>query len=41
MEKIGSGQTNFHEICYLRTSRKTVKKIQVSLKFVKNKGYFT
>ena len=33
--------TDFHEILYLMTFRKSVEKIQVSLKSKKNKGYFT
>ena len=41
MEQLGSHWTDFHEIWYLRFFRKSVQKIQVSLKSGKNKGYFT
>jgi len=41
MEQIGSYWMDFHEILYLRIFRKSVEKIQVSLKSDKNKGYFT
>jgi len=41
MEQLGSQWTDFHEISYLKIFRKTVQKIQVSLKSDKNKGYFT
>ena len=41
MEQLGSHWTDFHEILYLRIFRKSVEKIQVSLKSDKNKGYFT
>jgi len=41
MERPGSHWTDFHEIWYLRIFRKAVKKIQVSLKSVKNNWYFT
>jgi hypothetical protein len=38
MEQLSSHWTDIHEICYLRIFRKSVKKIQVSLKSDKNKG---
>jgi hypothetical protein len=38
MKHLGSLWTNFHEIWYLRIFRKSVEKIQVSLKSDKNKG---
>ena len=38
MEHLGSHWTEFHEILYLRIFRKSVEKIQVSLKSDKNKG---
>ena len=41
MEKHSSHWTDFHEIIYLSIFRKSVEKIQVSLKFDKNNGYFT
>ena len=41
MEQLGSHWTHFHEIWYLRVFRKSVDKIQVSLKSSKNRGYFT
>jgi hypothetical protein len=41
MEQLGSHWTDFHEILFLRISRKSVEKIQVSLKPDKNNGYFT
>ena len=41
LERLGSHWTDFHEIWYLRTFRKSVAKIRVSLKSDKNKGYFT
>jgi hypothetical protein len=40
-EQLGSHWTDFHEIWYLRIFKKSVKKIQVSWKSDKNKGYFT
>jgi hypothetical protein len=39
-EQLGSHWTDFHEILYLNISRKSVDKIQVSLKSDKNNGYF-
>jgi len=39
--ELGSYWKNFHEILYLRIFRKSVGKMQVSLKSDKNKGYFT
>jgi len=41
MEQLGSHWTDFHEIWYLRIFRKSVKKIQFSLKSDENNGYFT
>jgi len=41
MEQIGSHQTDFNEILYLRIFRKSVKYIQVLLKSDNNKGHFT
>jgi hypothetical protein len=41
MEQLNSNQMDFHELLYLSTFRKTVGKIQVSLKSDKNNGYFT
>ena len=41
MEQFGSHLTAFHEIWYLSIIRKSVVKIQVSLKYDKNNGYFT
>jgi hypothetical protein len=40
MEQFISHWTDFHEISYLRILRKSVEKIQVSLKSDKNNGYF-
>ena len=40
MEQLGSHRTDFHEILYTRIFRKSVEKIQVSLKSDKNKWYF-
>jgi len=39
--ELGYHQTEFHEILYFSIFRKFVEKIQVSLKFDKNNGYFT
>ena len=39
MEQLGSHWTDFHENSYLSISRKSVKKIYVSLKSDKNNGY--
>ena len=39
--KLGSHSTDFHQIWYLRIFRKSVQKIQVSLKSDKNNRYFT
>jgi hypothetical protein len=39
MEQLGSYWTDFHEIWYLSIFRKSVEKIQVSLKSDKNNGY--
>jgi hypothetical protein len=33
--------TEFHEIRYMSTFKKSVKEIQVSFKYEKNNGYFT
>ena len=41
MEQFGFHWTDFHEILFLSIFRKSVKKIQVSLKADKNNGYFT
>jgi len=41
MEQLDSHWTDFHEILYLSSFRKSVEKIQVSLKSDKNNGYFT
>ena len=41
MEKLGSDWTNFDEIWYSSILRKSVEKIQVSLKSDKNNGHFT
>ena len=41
MEQLGSHCTDFHEIWYLGISRKSIGKIQISLKSDKNRGYFT
>jgi hypothetical protein len=41
MEQLGSLWTDFREILYLRIFRKSVPKIQISLKSDKNNGYFT
>jgi hypothetical protein len=41
MNQLNSHWTDFHEIWYLSIFRKSVKKIQVSLKSHKNNGYFT
>jgi hypothetical protein len=41
MEQLGSHWTDFHEILYLNIFRKSLQKIQVSLKSGKNNGYFT
>jgi hypothetical protein len=41
MKQLGSPWTNFHDVWYLRIFRKSVQKIQVSLKSDKNIGYFT
>jgi len=41
MEEFGFHWTSFHEIWYLSTFRQSIEKIQASLKFEKNNGYFT
>jgi hypothetical protein len=41
MEQLGSHRTDFYQILYLLIFRKTVEKMQVTLKLDKNKGYFT
>jgi hypothetical protein len=41
MEQLGSHWTDFYETLYLSIFLKSVEKIQVSLKFGKNNGYFT
>jgi len=40
MEQLGSNYTDFQEILFLSIFRKSVEKIQVSLKSGKNNGYF-
>ena len=39
--QLGSHSTDFHKIWYLSIFRKSVEKIQISLKSYKNNGYFT
>jgi len=41
IEQLGCHGTDFHEIWYLRIFRKSVEKIQLSLKSDKNNGYVT
>ena len=41
MEQLGSHWTDFHEVWYLKIFRKSVEKVQGSLKSDKHKGYFT
>jgi len=41
MEELGSHWMDFHEILYLRTYWKSVKKLQVSLKPDRNSGNCT
>ena len=41
MEQFCSHWTDFHDILYLRIFKKSVAKIQVSLKYVRNNRYFT
>jgi len=41
MDKLGSHRTDFLESSYLSIFRKSVEKIQVTLKCDKNKGYLT
>ena len=41
MEHLDSHWTDFHEILYWSIFRKSVKKIQISLKSDKNNEYFT
>ena len=40
MEQLGSRWTDFHEIWYSNIFRKTLEKVQLSLKSDKNNGYF-
>ena len=40
-QQLGSHWTNFYKILYLSVFRKSVQKIQVSLKSDKSNGYFT
>jgi len=40
MEQLGSHWMDFHEILHLIVFKKYVEKIQVSLKYDKNNGYF-
>jgi hypothetical protein len=41
MEQLCSNWADFHEIWYLSVFQKSVEKIQLSLKYDKNNGYFT
>ena len=41
MEQLGCHRTDIHEIWYVSILRKSVEKIQVSLKLDKNSGYCT
>jgi len=41
VDQIGSHWADSHEILYWNIFRKFVEKIQVSLKYDKNNGYFT
>ena len=41
VELLGFHWTDFHEILYPNIFRKSVERIQVSLKLDKNNGYFT
>jgi len=41
MKKLDSHWTDFHEISYLHVFRKSVEKIQVLLKYVRNNWCFT
>jgi len=41
MEHLGSYRMEFHDIWYFTIFRKSVKKIQASLKSEKNNAYFT
>ena len=41
IQQLNPHWTDFHDIWYLSVFRKSVKKIQVSLKSDKNNGYFT
>jgi len=41
MEQLQSYKKDTHEIWYLSILRKSIEKIQVSLKYDKNNGYFT
>jgi hypothetical protein len=41
MEQLGSYWTDFHGISYLSFSREFEEKIQVSLQYDNNNGYFT
>ena len=41
LEQLVSQQMDFHEIGYLNSFRKSVQKIQISLKSARNNGYFT
>jgi hypothetical protein len=40
VEKLRCHWTDFHEVSYLSTFRKSVQKIQVSLETDRNNGYF-
>jgi len=41
MEKLGSHWADFYQIWYLNIFRRYIEKIQISLKFENNNGYFT
>jgi hypothetical protein len=40
LEQLGYNWTDFREILYFRTFRKSIEKIEVVLKLDKNVGYF-
>jgi hypothetical protein len=41
VEQLGSRWTDFHEISYFISFKKSAEKVKVSLKLDKNNGYFT
>jgi hypothetical protein len=41
VEQLGLQLKNFHEILHMSIFRKSMEKIQISLKYDKNDGYFT